>query len=50
MRRAVWRLFVASCSHSRNKKQLVFDKDVVGRWYPEKDFHTLYIAEIEKVL
>lgn len=26
------------------------DKDVVGRWYPEKDFHTLYIAEIEKVL
>jgi len=26
------------------------DKAVTERWYPEKDFHTLYIAEIEKVL
>lgn len=26
------------------------DENVVERWYPEKDFHTLYIAEIEKVL
>lgn len=26
------------------------DKTVTERWYPEKDFHTLYIAEIEKAL
>ncbi|MDO4291798.1 MAG: flavin reductase [Eubacteriales bacterium] len=25
-------------------------KETVEKWYPEKDFHTLYIAEIEKVL
>lgn len=23
-------------------------EDTVNRWYPEKDFHTLYIAKIEK--
>ena len=26
------------------------DKSCEERWYPEKDYHTLYIAEIEKVL
>lgn len=26
------------------------DKSIVDRWYPEKDFHVLYIAEIDKVL
>ncbi|MFV0468539.1 MAG: flavin reductase [Dysgonomonas sp.] len=26
------------------------DKSIVDRWYPEKDFHTLYIAEISKML
>lgn len=25
------------------------DTDVIEKWYPEKDYHTLYIAEIEKV-
>lgn len=26
------------------------DKDIIERWYPEKDFHYLYIAEISKIL
>ena len=26
------------------------DKSCDERWYPEKDYHTMYIAEIEKVL
>lgn len=26
------------------------NEDLIGRWYPQKDFHTLYIAEIENVL
>lgn len=26
------------------------DKDIIKTWYPEKDYHTLYIAEITKVL
>jgi len=26
------------------------DKDIIDRWYPEKDFHYLYIAEVTKVL
>ena len=26
------------------------DQKTVDSWYPDKDFHTLYIAEIEKVL
>lgn len=25
-------------------------EDIKERWYPEKDYHTLYICEIEKVL
>lgn len=25
-------------------------KEIVGDWYPEKDFHILYIAEVTKVL
>jgi len=26
------------------------DKDIIETWYPNKDYHTMYIAEIEKVL
>ena len=25
-------------------------KEIIDQWYPEKDFHTLYIAEITKIL
>ena len=27
-----------------------FDDESKARWYPDKDYHTLYIAEIEKLL
>jgi len=26
------------------------DKNIIGQWYPEKDYHYLYIAEIETIL
>lgn len=26
------------------------DKSLIQQWYPEKDFHTLYISEVEKIL
>lgn len=26
------------------------DKEIINRWFPEKDFHVLYIGEITKVL
>jgi len=26
------------------------DKDIIGRWYPEKDFHFLYVAEVKNIL
>ena len=26
------------------------DKNIDTRWYPENDYHTMYICEIEKVL
>ena len=26
------------------------DASIDGRWYPEKDYHYIYFAEIEKVL
>ena len=32
------------------KSEGFISKEVEPKWYPEKDYHTLYIAEIEKVL
>lgn len=32
------------------KEEFFIDEEPVGHWYPEKDFHTLYIAEVEKIL
>ncbi len=26
------------------------DRELISKWYPEEDFHTLYICEIKKVL
>lgn len=26
------------------------DKDIINQWYPEKDFHYLYMAEVTKIL
>lgn len=32
------------------KEESWLDKEIIEKWYPNKDYHTLYIAEIEKVL
>lgn len=32
------------------EEEFFIDKSIVSKHYPEKDYHTLYIAEIEKVL
>lgn len=32
------------------KEECFLEKELVSKWYPEKDFHTLYISEIEKIL
>lgn len=32
------------------KKESFIDKEIIGKWYPNEDFHTLYVAEIEQVL
>ncbi len=26
------------------------EKSIIDKWYPEKDFHEIYVAEIEKIL
>ncbi|MBK5722877.1 flavin reductase family protein [Dysgonomonas sp. Marseille-P4677] len=32
------------------EEEAFLDKSIIERWYPEKDFHYLYIAEITKIL
>lgn len=34
----------------RITEESFIDKSIIDRWYPEKDFHYLYIAEITSVL
>ena len=36
--------------HDDIKPQCFDDTSNDGRWYPEKDYHTMYIAEVVKVL
>lgn len=31
-------------------EQFFIDREPVEKWYPQCDFHTLYVAEIEKIL
>ncbi len=31
-------------------KDSILDPEILTKWYPDKDYHTLYILEIEKVL
>lgn len=31
------------------KKESFLQEDVLTKWYPQEDYHTLYIAEIEKI-
>lgn len=32
------------------KEECFVEKEYVERWYPNKDYHTMYVVEIEKVL
>lgn len=32
------------------EEQSILDSEIIGKWYPAKDYHTMYICEIEKVL
>lgn len=32
------------------KPEEFMESDIDGKWYPEKDYHTMYIAEVLKVL
>ena len=32
------------------KEESFIDKSLIDKWYPSKDYHTMYVAEIEKVL
>ncbi|NAS19212.1 flavin reductase family protein [Clostridium butyricum] len=32
------------------KEEYFIEKDIIDKWYPEKDYHTMYVVEIEKIL
>lgn len=36
--------------HDEIKPEKLIEKEIDGKWYPQKDYHTMYIAEILKVL
>lgn len=43
-------IFVKKLFVQRIEESSFLDKEIIGRWYPEKDFHYLYIAEITKIM
>ncbi|GAB6121685.1 flavin reductase [Dysgonomonas termitidis] len=43
-------IFAKKLFVQRIKEGAFLDEKIIDRWYPEKDFHYLYIAEITKVL
>ena len=32
------------------KEECFIDKDIIDEWYPERDYHIMYVVEIEKIL
>lgn len=32
------------------KEECFIEKDNIDKWYPQKDYHTMYVVEIEKIL
>lgn len=32
------------------KEECFIEKDIIDQWYPEKDYHIMYVVEIEKIL
>lgn len=43
-------IFAKKLFVERIEEAAFLDEKIIDRWYPEKDFHYLYIAEITKVL
>ncbi|MDR2948785.1 MAG: flavin reductase [Prevotella sp.] len=43
-------IFVKKLFIQRIQEDAFLDKDIIEKWYPEKDFHFLYIAEIANIL
>lgn len=43
-------IFVKKLFVQRIEDEAFLDRNIIDRWYPEKDFHYLYIAEISNVL
>lgn len=43
--------FICKKLYAQNLEEGCFiDKDMIDKWYPEKDYHTMYVVEIEKIL
>jgi flavin reductase (DIM6/NTAB) family NADH-FMN oxidoreductase RutF len=43
-------IFVKKLFIQRIQEDAFLDKGIIEKWYPEKDFHFLYIAEITNIL
>lgn len=43
-------IFVKKLFVQRIEENAFLDKSIIDKWYPEKDFHYLYIAEITNIL
>ncbi len=43
-------LFCKTLYAQEMKEDCFRNKELVSQWYPIKDFHTLYVAEVEKIL
>jgi flavin reductase (DIM6/NTAB) family NADH-FMN oxidoreductase RutF len=43
-------IFVKKLFIQRIEEDAFLDKQIIKRWYPEKDFHYLYIAEVINIL
>jgi flavin reductase (DIM6/NTAB) family NADH-FMN oxidoreductase RutF len=43
-------IFVKKLFVQRIEEKAFLDRHIIERWYPEKDFHYLYIAEVTNIL
>ncbi|MDR1810702.1 MAG: flavin reductase [Prevotella sp.] len=43
-------LFVEKLYMQPMSEESFIDRDIISRWFPEKDFHYLYVGEVKKVM
>lgn len=43
-------LLLKKLYHQKMSPDCFIDKSLIEKWYPNADYHTLYVAEIEKIL